>query len=181
MRYWAIESLCTVKKTLNLGCVPVWCTVVSFGIIGPYFLKWKWGFNYRQPRTLQSHAHAKLFSASTTEKTRSTPTQTCLFPTRWCHSTHCSFVNGCGSSSMSRKSHILFRWCVAIKFSRLVTFIVGILKIKSLQQHTWYLGWLKDAIKNKVVAIDQQFLTRTHADFLKRIENCIQENGNLQT
>ncbi|KAG8333226.1 hypothetical protein J6590_005983 [Homalodisca vitripennis] len=39
------------------------------------------------------------------------------------------------------------------------------------------LAELKDAIKTKVAAIDQELLERVHADFLKRLETCIQENG----
>jgi len=39
------------------------------------------------------------------------------------------------------------------------------------------LNELKDAIRQEVLTIDQQLLTREMDDFKWRIENCIQEDG----
>jgi hypothetical protein len=36
---------------------------------------------------------------------------------------------------------------------------------------------LKDAIRQELLTIDQQLLTRAMGDFKRRIENCIQEGG----
>lgn len=56
-------------------------------------------------------------------------------------------------------------------------FLWGFLKSRVYNHKPRTLAELKDAIKNEVAAVDQQLLQRVQADFLKRIENCIKENG----
>ena len=68
------------------------------------FLKWY----HCDSQRCTLHSHAEHFLASTNENT-STQHAKCLFSTGWCHPTHCTIVNGRGSSHVSRKGHFTFR------------------------------------------------------------------------
>ena len=104
------------------------------------FLKWY----HCDSQRCTLHSHAEHFLASTNENT-STQHAKCLFSTGWCHPTHCTIVNGRGSSHVSRKGHFTFRrHPVAPKvpwFDHLWLFFVGIPQIKCQYSQTSHLVW----------------------------------------
>ena len=107
LRYWANENPLNIhEKPLHSERVTVWCAIGIFGIIGPYF------FEDENGATVTVNAERYIHMLNTflrPQKTTSTQHAKCLFSTGWCHPTHCTIVNGRGSSHVSRKGHFTFR------------------------------------------------------------------------
>ena len=107
----------------------------------------------------------------------------CVVSTRWCHSAHCKRVNDHFSKHVSRAPHFPFwRRAVAPSLSRSfnVWFFFlggGYLKSRVYTHKPRTLNDLKEVICQEVRPIDRQLLACVTDDFLKRLENCIQEDG----
>ena len=96
----------------------------------------------REPDVFEM-ASRRLLSCVHKWKDNVTQHAKCLFSTGWCHPTHCTIVNGRGSSHVSRKGHFTFRrHPVAPKvpwFDHLWLFYVGIPQITCLYSQTSHL------------------------------------------
>ena len=62
-------------------------------------------------------------------------------------------------------------------FQRVIFFLWGYLKSRVYTHRPRTLNDLKEAIRQEIRPIDRQLLARVMDDFKKRLEKCIQEDG----
>ena len=107
--YWANEKPLNVhEKPLHSECVTVWCATGIFGIIGPYFFEDENGATVTVNAEYYIHM-LNTFVRPQMKRQRLHNMQNVYFQQDGATPTHCTIVNGRGSSHVSRKGHFTFQ------------------------------------------------------------------------
>lgn len=180
MRYWAPNNPRNVhEKRLHSQRVTVWCAISPFGIIGPYFFESEDGetvtvnaerythmlrtFLRPQLRRLDIEIENVFFQQDgATPHTARVSMQVLrrMFPGR--------LISRFGDIPWPPRSPDL---------STCDFFLWGYLKSRVYSHKPRTLNDLKNAIREEVATIDAELIARVMADFLRRLESCIQEDG----
>lgn len=180
LRYWSSENPHIIdEKPLHSERVTVWCATTPFGIIGPYFFEDENGatvtvtaarycqllntFLRPELRRLQVDLENVFFQQDgATPHTARVSMQVLrdMFPER--------LISRFGDIPWPPRSPDL---------STCDFFLWGYLKDRVYSHRPRTLAELKEKIRQEVATINGELMTRVMADFMRRLENCIQEDG----
>lgn len=180
LRYWSSENPRLVhEKPLHSDRVTVWCATTPHGIIGPYFYENENGetvtvnaerycqmlntFLRPELRRLQLDLENVFFQQDgATAHTARVSMQVLrgMFPER--------LISRFGDIPWPPRSPDL---------STCDFFLWGYLKERVYSHRPRTLAALQEAIREEVATIDGELMTRVMADFSRRLEICIQEDG----
>jgi len=182
LRYWASENPLNIhEKPLHSERVTVWCAIGISGVIGPNFFEDENGATVTVNAERYIHMLNNTFLRPQKKRQRLHNMQNVYFQ-----------QDGATPHTARLSIDVLRRMFPGRVISRfgdtpwpprspnLTTcdfFLWGYLKSHVYTHKPRTLSDLKEAIREEVATIDREMVERVYVDFLRRLENCIQESG----